>query len=311
MKRKHKGAKIPDNLLVTEKKFIDLSLLSEIPSIIYPSWSEFPKYIQNPSSTISINSIRKNSNNSFFKMFLEFLPYINFIQNQRKLQNSNFFYNNTNILNPYLVDTYYEPLLNPGFGKPFLLKIYKCTFCFTDILHMFSDFDSIKASYEFKCCFNTNILPRINKENKNTTDLKTKSFLLYTILSIIDNKLNQKSKLCLKFIKIPRDFHLHLDVDLNQFINNETNTQKPRGIIPQWLQRLWIKEKSIELENIAENNWASRLMTSNKDIIEITREELIQIINISNATFGLFNFQKDQNNTSLFFAYLQLEKELS
>ncbi|HET7642177.1 MAG TPA: hypothetical protein VFK40_01605 [Nitrososphaeraceae archaeon] len=115
----------------------------------------------------------------------------------------------------------------------------------------------------------------------------------------------------MKSIKIPRNFHFHLNTDLNQFINNETNTQKPRGIIPQWLQRLWIKEKSIELENIAENNWASRLMTSNKDSIEITREELIQIINLSNATFGLFNFQKDQNNIFHFFAYVRLEKEIS
>ena len=54
-----------------------------------------------------------------------------------------------------------------------------------------------------------------------------------------------------------------------------------------------------------------RLIISNNNSTEITKEELIRFINLSNATFGLFRFQKNQNDVYLFFTYVQLEKELN
>ena len=73
--------------------------------------------------------------------------------------------------------------------------------------------------------------------------------------------------------------------------------------IPSWLQNVLLHEEFFDLENTDENNWVNRLMGSNDNRIEIKREELVQFINLSNSTFGLFKFQNHY-----FFTYLQLEK---
>lgn len=312
IRRKHPGTKIPENLVsATTKILTNPSLLSEMPPpVTDASRLNYPYYFGNLPSPLMSDSKREKHSDSFFKKFTEYIAYSNFIQNQINFQNSVFLHNHPNILDNNSSNLYYEPMPNLNFGQPFLFKIYKCTFCFNDLLHMFPDLNSIKPSNEYKCCFNTSIIPRINKENKNITDPKIKGFSLFKIFSIIENKLYPKAKLCLKTIKIPRNFHHHFHVDLNQFISDEINSKKPKGFFPPWLQKLLILEDFIELENTVENDWSRRLITSKEDIIEISREELIRIINLSNSTFGLFKYQEDQNQTSLFFTYLQLEKEI-
>ena len=94
---------------------------------------------------------------------------------------------------------------------------------------------------------------------------------------------------------------------ISQFNNNEKESENNRVNIPSWLQRLLLDEQFIDL-NPDKNNWAHRLTSNNNNNTEITIEELIQFINLSNATFGLFKFQNDQSITHYFFTYLQLEK---
>src|SRR5215212_2271833 len=294
--RKHPGNKIPDNVNSTTKNFIKSSLLSETPSTTFPAWLKYPNYIQNlPPSTLDTNSSKKeNRNNSFFKTILEFLTYRNFIQNQPLLQHP-YFYQNNNVFNLNSLNIHYEPLSNIDFGKPLLFKIYKCPVCFRDTPIMFSGFDSIKTISEHVCYFNFHLFLRANEEkNKNTIDPKIKEFSINKIFSIIDKKIDPKPKLCLKSIKIPSDFHQQLNFDQNQFNNkNEKGSENNKRVnIPSWLQKLLLYEEFVYLENIDEKNWAHRLMSSYDDNTEITREELIQFINLSNSTFGLFKFQK-------------------
>jgi hypothetical protein len=116
--------------------------------------------------------------------------------------------------------------------------------------------------------------------------------------------------LCLKSINIPKDFHTQLNFHYNQINTNEKhNTNSNQTNIPYWLQKLLLYEEFIDLENIDENDWANRLISSNNNSTEITREELVRFINLSNSTFGLFKFQKDHIINYPFFSYLQLEKD--
>ena len=313
IKRKHPGNKIPDNVNSTTKNFIKSSLLSETPSTTFPAWLKYPNYIQNlPPSTLDTNSSKKeNRNNSFFKTILEFLTYENFIQNQTLLQHP-YFYQNNNVFNLNSLNIHYEPLSNIDFGKPLLFKIYKCPVCFRDTPIMFSGFDSIKTISEHVCYFNFYLFPRANEEkNKNTIDPKIKEFSINKIFSIIDKKIDPKPKLYLKSIEIPTDFHEQLNFDQSQFNNNEKCNENNNNVnIPTWLQKLLLYEKFVDLENTDdENNLAHRLTSSNDNNTEISREELIQFINLSNSTFGLFRFQKDHSIVHYFFTYLHLEKE--
>ena len=213
-------------------------------------------------------------------------------------------------MNPDSLNLYYEPLSNIDFGQPFLFKIYKCPVCFNDTPSMMGGFDSIKASNEYRYCFYCNSLPITNKNNKNTIDPKIKEFSIQKIFSIIDRKKDLKLKLCLKSINISKDFQTQLNFDYNQINTNEKdNKNSNQTNIPSWFQKLLVNEEFIDLKNIDENDWPNRLITSNHNSTEITREELVQFINLSNSTFGLFKFQKDHIIICLFFSYLQLEKD--
>ena len=308
--RKHPGNEVPDNVNSTNKNFTKSSLLSETP-YIFPAWLKYPNYIQNlPQLILDTNSRKETRHNSFFKTIREFLTYKNFIQNQPLLQDP-YFYQNNNVSHLNSLNVYYEPLSNIDFGNPFLFKIYKCPVCFIDVPFMCSAFDSIKTSNEHICSFNCNLLHKTNEENKYIIDPKIKEFSINKIFSIIDKKIDPKPKLCLKSIKIPSDFHQQLNFDQNQFNNkNEKGSENNKRVnIPSWLQKLLLYEEFVYLENIDEKNWAHRLMSSYDDNTEITREELIQFINLSNSTFGLFKFQKYHSFMHYFFIYLQLEKE--
>jgi hypothetical protein len=303
--RKHPGTKIPNNLNSTNKNFTNSSLLSQT-ATIFPPWLKYA-YIQNISlpPLYTSSSTKENRNTSLFKTIFEFLVYKNFIQNHISLQ-SPYFYQNNNLLNFNSFNVYYEPLSNIEFGKPLLFKIYKCHVCFIDTPTMFSVFDSIKISSEHRCSVKCNFLSRTNGEYKNTIDPIIQEFSLNKIISIINKKTDPKSKLCLKSIKIPSDFHEQLNFDHIQFnINKKLNENNNK--IPSWLQKLLLYEQFVDLKNTDENNWAHRLTTSNNNT-EITREELIRFIKLSNATFGLFKFQKDHSITHYFFAYIQLER---
>jgi hypothetical protein len=138
---------------------------------------------------------------------------------------------------------------------------------------------------------------------------KSRNFLYKKYFSIIDNKKDPNLKLCLKSIKIPTDFQTQINLDYSQTNNNENENKKNNQMdLPSWLQKLLLYEEFIVLENIEKNNWANRLMTSSNSSTEIRREELLGVINLSNSTFGVFKFQKDNDITHLFFTYLQLEK---
>jgi hypothetical protein len=174
---------------------------------------------------------------------------------------------------------------------------------------MTNRFDSIKASNEDRNCLYCNLLFIKNKDNKNTIDPQIKEFSIQKIFSIIDNKKDPNLKLCLKSIKIPTDFQTQINLDYSQTNNNENDNKKSNQMdLPSWLQKLLLYEEFIVLENIEKNNWANRLMTSSNSSTEIRREELLGVINLSNSTFGVFKFQKDNDITHLFFTYLQLEK---
>ena len=306
--RKHPGITIPNYLNSTHKNFINPSLLSQT-SPIFPAWQNYTNYIQSlPSLILDTNSRNETRHNSFFKTMLEFLTYGNFIQNQTLVQTP-YFYQNDNCLNLNSQNIYYEPLSNIGFGKPFLFKIYKCPICFRDTPSMFGIFDSIKTSNEHRCCFNCNLLPRTNEEYKNTIDPKVKEFSINKIFEIIDKKKDPKPKLCLKSIEIPKNFHQQLNFVQSQFHNNEQSSETTNGNIPYWLQKLILYEEFVDLKNTDEHNWAYRLTISKNNNTEITKDELIRFIKLSNATFGLFKFQKDHSIVHYFFIYLHLEKE--
>ena len=214
---------------------------------------------------------------------------------------------NNNVFDLNSLNVYYEPLSNIDFEKPLLFKIYKCPICFRDTPCMFGIFDSIKISIEHRCCFNCTLLPRPNEKNKNIIDPKIKEFSINKIFSIIDKKIDTKSKMCLKSIKIPTDFYEQINFDQSQLNINEKGNENNNVNIPSWLQKLLLHEKFVELENTDKNNWAHRLTSSNDNITEITREELICFINLSNSTFGLFKFQKEHSIIHYFFTYLQLK----
>ena len=176
---------------------------------------------------------------------------------------------------------------------------------------MFNVFDNIRISSKYTCPLNCDLLPRINEAYKNVIDPKIKEFSINKIFSIIDKKRDNKSELILKSIKIPRDFYQQINSDQSQFNIKEIDNEKNNNVnIPFWLQKLLLHEEFVDLENIDENNWVNRLMSSNNNKVEIKTEELIQFINSSNSTFGLFKFQKDYSAIHYFFTYLQLDKNL-
>ena len=84
----------------------------------------------------------------------------------------------------------------------------------------------------------------------------------------------------------------------NQFNQNEKVNENNIINTTSWLQKLLLNETFFGLENTDENNWALRLTSSKDNSIVITREELIQFINLSNSTFGLFKFQKNHSTLS-------------
>jgi hypothetical protein len=310
IERKHAGAKIPDDIFY-KKIFKNSTLISNTSSINFPSWLNYQNYIDPLSPPHDLDNKKENTNNSFLKTILEFLKYRNIIQTDTIFQNPHFYQNN-NWFNLNSQSVYYDHLSNIGFGEPFLFKIYKCSICFRDTPVMVSALDSIRTSTEHRCNFNCNLLATANEENKNTIDPEVLKFSINKIFEIIDKKRNPKLKLCLRSIKIPKNFHLQLILNQIQFQfqYNEQDSETTKENVPSWLQKLLVNEKFIDLENIDENDWANRLMTSNNNTTEITREELVRFINLSNSTFGLFKFQKDHNIISyLFFSYLQLEKD--
>jgi hypothetical protein len=307
--RKHFGANIPDYLNSSQKNFTNSSLSSVTALTTFTHWPNSQNFIQNlPPIIMNIpNRKKKNHNNSLFKTINDFLFYQNIIPNERLLQKPYFYQNNNLNLNSY--NWYYEPLSNIDYGEPFLFKIYKCPICFEDTPTMTNRFDSIKASNEDRNCLYCNLLFIKNKDNKNTIDPQIKEFSIQKIFSIIDNKKDPNLKLCLKSIKIPTDFQTQINLDYSQTNNNENDNKKSNQMdLPSWLQKLLLYEEFIVLENIEKNNWANRLMTSSNSSTEIRREELLGVINLSNSTFGVFKFQKDNDITHLFFTYLQLEK---
>ena len=314
--RKHFGANIPDYLNSSQKNFTNSSLSSVRARTIFPHWPNSQNFIQNlPPIIMNIpDRKKKNRNNSLFKTISDFLLYQNIIQNERLLQKPYFYQNNiyqNNNLNINIYNWYYESLSNIDYDEPFLFKIYKCHICFEDSPTMTNSFDSIKASKEYRNCIYCNLLFITNKDNKNTIDPKIKEFSIQKIFSIIDNKKDPNLKLCLKSIKIPTDFQTQINFDYSQTNNNKNDNKNSNQMdLPSWLQKLLLYEEFIVLENIEENNWANRLMTSNNNSTRITREELLRLINLSNSTFGLFKFQKDDSIVHYFFTYLQLEKEL-
>lgn len=304
--RKHTGSKIPANLISANKNLTNSSLLSVISGRTFPHWVNFQNSIEDFPST-KLSRKQEDHNNSLFKTIFEFLSYYNVIQNERFLQKP-YFYHTNNILNPSSINLYYEPLSNIDFGQPFLFKIYKCTHCFRDTPSMVYVFESIKTSSEYRCSFNCNLLPRITEENKNIIDPKIKQFSKNIIFSIIDNKAD--SKLYLKSIKISSYSHEWGQFDKTQFnILEKDNENNNENSLPSWLQKLLLYEEFVNVENTEKNNWACRLISSNDNKTEITREELIQFINLVNSTFGLFRLQKDHSIVHYFFIYLQLEKD--
>jgi hypothetical protein len=308
--RKHTGSKIPDNLISANKNFTNSSFSSVPSGITFPHWPNSQIFIQNlPPIIMNIPNRKKESrNNSLLKTIIDFLLYQNIIQKERLLQKP-YFYQKYN-LNVNSYTWYYEPLSNIDYGEPFLFKIYKCPVCFEDSPTIMNRFDSIKASNEYRNCLYCNLLLITNKNNKKIIDPKIKKFTIQKIFSIIDNKKDPNLKLCLKSIKIPTDFQTQINCDYSQTNNNEKDNKNNNRIdLPSWLQKLLVNEEFIDLEKIDENDWAYRLMTNNNNSTEITREELIRFINLSNSTFGLFKFQKDHIISDLFFCYLQLEKE--
>jgi hypothetical protein len=58
----------------------------------------------------------------------------------------------------------------------------------------------------------------------------------------------------LKSIKIPTEFHEHLNIDQSQFNNNQKDNQNNNGDIPSWLQKLLLHDGFVDLENTYENN---------------------------------------------------------
>ena len=307
--RKHPGNEIPDNLKSSNKNFTKSYLFSETPSTTFDAQLKYPNYLPNlPPLILDTDSRKDTRHNTLFKTMWEFLAFKNFIQNQSLLPFP-YFYQNNNVFNLYSPNISDELLSNIDFGKPFLFQIYKCSVCFENTPFMFSAFESIKTSSEHVCCFNLNLLPRKIYENKNIINLKIKEFSIYKIFSIIDKKRVTKSKLCLKSIKIPLDFYQQLNFNQNQFNQNEKVNENNIINTTSWLQKLLLNETFFGLENTDENNWALRLTSSKDNGPVITREELIQFINLSNSTFGLFKFQKIPSTIHHFFVYLQLEME--
>ena len=306
--RKHSREWIHDNMNHDNQSFTN-SALPRKPSTFLPYWPNYSNYVKSPQSpTLGTNSRKENRNNSLFKLSVEYSVYKNFIDKQKSLQFSHF-YQDDNVFNFNPLNIYYEPLSNLDFGNPLLFKIYKCTRCFRDLPFMFSVFDSIRISSKYTCPSNCDLLPRINEAYKNMIDPKIKEFSINKIFSIIDKKRDTKSKLCLKSIKIPRDFYQQINFDQSQFNNKEIDNEKNNRVnIPFWLQKLLLHEEFVDLENTDENNWVNRLMSNNDNKVEIKREELIRFINSSNSTFGLFKFQKDYSAIHYFFTYLQLDK---
>lgn len=301
--RKHSREWIHDNMNHNMQSFTNSALPGK-PSTFLPSWPNYSNYVKFPQPPIlDTNSKKENRDNSFSELFVEFLRYMNFIENQKSLQFSHF-YQNDNVFKLNPLDWSDDPLSNIDFGKPLLFKIYKCSVCSKDTLSLFDVFDNIKISSKHTCYFNCNLLPRKNETNKNSIDPKVKVFSINKIFSIIDKKIEPKAKLCLKSIKIPRDFHEQLKIGQRQFNDKEKDNENNNRNIPSWLLNVLLHEEFFALENTDVNNWAYRLTGSNDNSTEITREELVQFINLSNSTFGLFKFQNHY-----FFTYLQLEKK--
>lgn len=308
--RKHPEGRVPDNLRSYNNDFSQSSLLSSKTTsfTIIPAWPIYPNYVDASPQLITDDtrySRKKTYNNFFFKIILETLKYNSLIQNQPVLQIP-YFYHNNDFLNPSIM--YYEPLSNIDFGQPFLFKVYKCPICFGDIPIMFSTFEQIKTTIEHR--FNCSLLPSTTNEaeNKNNIDPKIKKFAINKILSIINKKIYPQAKLYLKSIFIPTEMYqiLNFEGELNY---NDQSSENNNTNVPNWLRLLLIYEKFSDIEdNNEENSWASRLISSNNNSIEITREELIQFINLSNSTFGFFKLQKNPFITYYFFIYLQLEK---
>ncbi len=312
--RKHHGAEIPENLGSTSKNFTHPSVLPEIPSSIYPTWPIYSNDIKIPPLQAvrdTPNTRKQASHKSYFRMFLELNEYNNSIQ---KPSSFPYFYQNKNIIN--FAQNVYESIPDIDFGEPFLFTIYKCSECFIDAPLMVNSFNGIRARNDYKHSSDCKSLSLSNEDNNtNNINLAIKKYAIEKIFEIIDHKhKNVKLKLFLKSINISLNALSQLKFEYNQIINNEkdnNNNNSNQNDIPSWLQRLSVREEFIDLENNAKNSWANRLIVSNNNSTEITKKELLHFIILSNATFGLFRFQKNHGSVYLFFTYLQLEKELN
>jgi len=309
--RKHPLARIPDNLRSNNNDIFQPSLQSSkiLPLPTIPTWSIFQNYDKTLPLPITqdIYNNRKKIHNNFFKT-IEVLSYLNLIRNKPALQFP-YLYQNYSDFNINSNNRHYEALPNIQYGQPFLLKIYKCSICFRDTPIMFSDFEVIKQNNEFICPFNCSSLPsKTYEENyKNSIDPEIKKFIIKEIFAIIDKK-DPQAKLYLKSISIPSEYYQILNIE-GQLNYEDNSNENYNTYLPHWLHMLLIYEKFNDIENRGqENNWAGRLINTNNNSTEITRDELIQFINITNSTFGFFKLTKN-TGTYYFFIYLQLEKK--
>ena len=88
--RKHSREWIHENMNHNMQSFTNSALPGK-PSTFLPYWPNYSNYVKFPQPpTLDTNSKKENRDNSFSELFVEFLIYMNFIDNQKSLQFSHF-----------------------------------------------------------------------------------------------------------------------------------------------------------------------------------------------------------------------------
>jgi hypothetical protein len=281
-------------------------------SAFFTSSPTFPFY---PNTFFYYNKVkdedekeRRESRRRFNKTFLEYMQKI--VIPLSKMQNTQLNYNKK-LGNLVFIDPKHMPNAH---------KIYKCDKCFIQTLKTFFDFQEIHPANKFmhNCSSSTQ---QQNSKDNNDTQIKTLKSLQETLLSVID--LRKSDNKLIKMIVFPNNFtenplSLKILTSLFDTMGNEEGEDYPF----RWLFELLLNnERFVDLGVISYQHWARRAYNGNDNDNDVNshstrednstkleKEELKQFISITNGTFGLIKFRKD-NKTIYTFSYIPLYNE--
>ena len=292
---------------------LNTSIQQPLSSAFFPSPPTFTFY---PNTFFNYNKVkdedekeRRESRRRFNKTFLIMQKIVIPLS---KMQNTQFNYNKK-LGNLIFLDPKHMPKAH---------KIYKCDKCFMQTLKTFFDFQEIHPANKFmhNCSSSTQ---QQNPKDNNDTQIKTLKSLQETLLSVTDLRLKSYNKL-IKMIVFPNNFtenplSLKILTSLFDTMGNEEGEDYPF----RWLFELLLNnERFVDLGVISYQHWARRAYDNGNDndndgnshstrednSTKLEKEELKQFISITNGTFGLIKFRKD-NKTIYTFSYIPLYNE--